>query len=67
MTIRFTFTNSIVAGSVGRLPLTTHGFVGRRFADPRISRVGVSDRVVSGGCRMRLASNARVSFSSGNG
>lgn len=68
MTIRFTFTNSIVARSAGRLPLATHGFVGRCFSGPRVSRVGVRDRVLrAGGCRILLASHARVSFSGGKG
>lgn len=57
-----------MAGSVGRLPLPTHGFVGHRFAGPRISRVGVSGRVLrTAGCRILLASNARVRFSDGKG
>lgn len=67
-TIRFTFTNSVVAGSTVGLPLPTHGFVGQRFSGPRVSRVGVRGRVLrAGGCSILLAGTARVSFSGQNG
>lgn len=64
--LRFTVTNSIIAHSIGGLPITTHRVVNGRFSRAGITCVGVRGSLFrAASCSMGLTSNVRLRFGSG--